>query len=130
MAFSEKTFLNLPGRSVLRKVGPTSEHRMYRGHQMVFHGGLLHVPQRPCVFACLDELWFGMHGQEDEYRCATSLHEFTHGVDSVQNRHADISHNYVRMETAGFRHQCGTICCCPYDIKIGRQEANLGFEQS
>ena len=28
----------------------------------------------------------------------------------------------------GFRHQCCTVCCGPYYIKIGRQERNLAFE--
>ncbi len=30
----------------------------------------------------------------------------------------------------GFRYQCRTICCGPYNIKIGRQESNLGFQHS
>ena len=125
----EKTFLILLGRIGLRIVGLASEYRLYRGHQMTFHAGLLHESQRSSFHACLDELLFRMHGKENKNRRATRLAEFIHSVNSVQDWHRDISHDDVRKEAASRRDQFCAIGCCPYDIKMGRQESNLGFEQ-
>src|SRR5580765_4507936 len=70
-----------------------------------------------------------MYRHEYELCCGTEFSELMQSVNSVQNRHADISHNDVRMEPKGFCHQSCTIRCRSYDIKIGRQESDLRLEQ-
>jgi hypothetical protein len=97
---------------------------------MAMHAGLLHESQHSGFHASLDELSFRMHRDEHKLCRGTQLPEFVNCLNSVQNRHADIGHNDVRMEPASFGHQCSTIPCCPHDIEKGRQESNLCFEQS
>ena len=106
-----------------------SEHRFYRRHQVVFQPKLSHVSQRSCFQACLDELFCRMYCHEYKLCFGTQFPELAQSVNSVQNRHADISHNDVRMEPAGFCYQSRTIRCRPYDIKIGRQDSDLRLEQ-
>jgi len=114
----------------LGNVGLTGEHRSYRGHQMMFHAGLLHVSQRSRLQACFDKLSFPMYREEKNFCCGTGRPEFVCRVNSSQNRHADISHNDVRKEVASCQHQCCAVRYCPYDFKIGRQQSTLCFEQS
>ena len=95
---------------------------------MVLQPELSHVSQRSCFHACLDELFCRMYCHEYKPCCGTQFPELVQSVNSVQNRHAYISHDDVRMEPAGFRHQSCAIRCRPNYIKIGRQESDLRLE--
>jgi hypothetical protein len=117
------------GQNLISNVGLASEHRFYRRRQVVFQPKLSHVSQRSCFHACLDELFCRMHCHEYKLCCGTQFPELVQSVNPVQNRHADISHDDVRMEPADFRHQSCTIRCRPNYIKIGRQESDLRLEQ-
>src|SRR6201998_666481 len=106
-------------QNLVSNVGLASEHRPYRRHQMELQPELSHVSYRSGFYACLDELFCRMYDHECKLCGGTQLAELVRSLNSAQNRHADVSHNDVRMESAGFRHQYCTIRGgCPYDIKI------------
>ena len=79
-------------------IGLTGERRLYCEHQMMFHAGLVPVSQRSRFDACFDKLFFPMYREEKNFCCGIGQREFVYRVNSIQNRHADISHNVA----AGF----------------------------
>jgi hypothetical protein len=95
---------------------------------MVFHIGLSYISLRARFYACFDELFFCMHGQKHKYCCGARGSEFVQSINSIQDRHGYVGDDEIRVEAASFRHQRLTIGDCCYDIKMGRQESNLGFE--
>jgi hypothetical protein len=50
------------------------------------------------------------------------------GIDSAQDWHGNIGHNYVGKKAKGLRHHCGAIHCGSHHVKLRLQKRNCGFK--
>jgi hypothetical protein len=73
----------------------------------------------------LDQKFRIVHAQNEDFCLRGKFANLASGFNSVQQRHADIEHSYVRLEPAGFLHRFTAIrgFCAHLPARLGLEES-------